>query len=246
IGFGIYLLIKSGKMGLAHLEKPYMQPYAPFTVEKLIPCEYDRISSPYHEGIVILEKDSNRGLEVAVYLSHVGVITPPFSNYHLLDRRLIQLSKKGARMLVDAKTGKMITRAEKGWAWASFCSYLGCDPIPTEDLYFILEMCEGDHGNIIVYNGDIIHEYKFDGGEPYFLFDINCFDLSSPMICGIIISSNDEYFFIDKKGKISSFKHIEKIELYSYIDFIDNFGDVKGVISYNRKKLPEWEIPDYI
>lgn len=108
---GIYLLIKGGKMGLAHLEFNYCEGKVVFCNKKLItPCEYDFIHTLNSYGkAYVLQKNTLERISVQVYLPWVSRLTEEYERYRYLDEGFIELNRENKRVLIDDSTGDVIT-----------------------------------------------------------------------------------------------------------------------------------------
>ena len=89
-GFGLYLLIKNGKMGLAHIVRPLLSQNAEFNLVKIIPCEYDFISFPRNAtSFVILRKDSLESSLTQIYFKRVQILSESFYDIRYFDTDFI-------------------------------------------------------------------------------------------------------------------------------------------------------------
>ena len=166
IGFGLFQLVKNGKLGLARLYREPLKYNDPIILKRLIPCEYDVIDCPWHEEIVILRKDEPVGMSVRAYFTDVEKLTNWYSNYVILDRDIVELRNADGSYLFDARNGKMFLHHEND-------SFVALDaPFKDEDELDFMEV--GGRGivilawgkkqdSIIYYNGKRTRQLFYEG-----------------------------------------------------------------------------------
>lgn len=223
IGFGLFQLVKSGKLGLARLYRESGKCNYPFVLKKLIPCEYDVIACPWHEEIVVLRKDEAVGMKVRAYFTDIEELTDWYSNYEILDRDIVELRNSDGSYLFDARNGKMFLHHENN-------SLISFDaPFKDEDeLDFmkvggrgIVIITYGKKESIIYYNGKRTRQYFYEG-EVHPIYKVTECDAGHrPAVDGFILEEDGNMILLSadcqRKGTDNLFqiKAETRIEAYS-------------------------------
>lgn len=199
IGFGLFQLVKNGKLGLARLYRGYRKPRDPFILKRLIPCEYDAISCPWYEEIIILQKDEPLGLRVRAYLTYPEEMTDWYSNYAILDRDIVELRNSDGSYLYDARNGKMFLH-HKNKSLFSF-------DVPSKSenaLDFmkvggrgIIILAHGKNKSAIYYNGKRTKQYFYEGELHPIYKRVGCYDGHRPAIDGFIFECGNNKILLN-------------------------------------------------
>lgn len=206
LGFGLLLLVQQGKMGILHVKRDLDEPQKEFEIAKIIPCEYDRISSPYHEEIVIMEKDTMYGMEIKLYFTYTEEITDSYCGYTLLNRDVIEVKSATSRHIYDARNGKIFFTSDKQ-RFANLVfevnggtakEYNKHNYEKTDLIIYDTYDIKNDLSCFIYYNGEETSEFVFEG-EPYIVFDFRCYEGDSPLIKQLIVKKDDELIVLDDK-----------------------------------------------
>lgn len=142
IGFGLFLLIKRGKMGLLYIKKTED---GVFYVKKQIPCEYDYIETHDLENTVVLTRTTNQRTRMRVYLTAPDILTDEYQYVNYIDSNYMQLCDGTKRDIIDARTGE--ARSDDG---EFFC--LGSFPVENGTLFE--EATVRDEGRLVFLGND--------------------------------------------------------------------------------------------
>lgn len=205
-GFGLLLLVKKGKMGILHIKRGFYEPQEEFKIAKIIPCEYDRITSPYHEEIVIMEKDTMYGMEVNLYFTYTEEITESYCECNMLSRDIIEVRSAEERHIYDARTGEIFFTTDKErFAHLVFEVSGGTAEKYNEHNYNETDLIiydsydmKNDLSCFIYYNGEKTTEFVFEG-EPYMIFDFRCYEGDSPVVKQLVVKKEDKFIVLDDK-----------------------------------------------
>lgn len=108
---GVYLLSKSGKMGLLHLEYCYDDARNCYYNNRIaIPCEYDYIKKLNSYGpAYILQKNTLDGISVQAYLPWVTRTTEEYTSCRYFEDDYLELIREDKRVLIDVTTGDVVS-----------------------------------------------------------------------------------------------------------------------------------------
>lgn len=224
IGFGLFQLVKNGKLGLARLYRESLKYNYPIVLKRIIPCEYDVIECPWHEEIVILRKDETVGMSVRAYFTDVEELTDWYSNYKILDRDIVELRNSEGSFLYDARNGKMFLHHEN-------ISQFSFDaPFKDEDeLDFMkvggrgIVICtwSKNKSSIIYYNGKHTRQYFYEGEILPIYKVTECDSGHRPAVDGFILEEGGSMILLSadcqRRGTDNLFqiKAETRIEAYS-------------------------------
>lgn len=242
LGFDLLLLVQKGKMGILHVKRDLDKPQEEFKIAKIIPCEYDRISSPYHEEIVIMEKDTMYGMEVNLYFTYTEEMTDSYCGYTLLNRDIIEVTSLKSRHLYDARTGKIFFTSDKQrFAYSIFevsggtaKEYDKHNYDKTDLIIYDAYDMKNDLSCFIYYNGEETSEFVFEG-EPYMIFDFRCYEGNSPLVKQLIVKKDYELIVLDDKCNPIATLADRKITLKNRLECSSFDGINANIICQSQK-----------
>lgn len=213
IGFGLLQLVKNGKVGLAHFGRGLSDKSQPILLKMVIPCEYDAIESPWHEGIVILRKDEYDGMKVRTYFTYVNELTDEYDYYQILDRDIIELKNTSGYELFDARTGKCFLN-HKNQSLVSFNAHISDK---SKDNIVILSF-----GKLIFYDGNIAKEHYYDGDVHPIFKTTDVLASDRPLIKGFVIENPDGIQIISADGRYIEISEALSVAIDHRIEIFDN------------------------
>lgn len=242
-GFGLLLLIQKGKLGVLHIKRNFCQPQEEFEIAKIIPCEYDRISSPYHEEIVIMEKDTMYGMEVNLYFTYTEEITPSYCKYRLLNRDIIEVRTADKRHIYDARSGEIFFTSDKErFAHLVFEVSGGTAKEYNDHNYdetdLIIYDVNNDLSCFIYYNGEKTTEIMFEG-EPYMIFDFRCYEGHSPLVKQLIVKQENKLVVLDNKCNVVATFSDHKIIIKNLLECSGYDGMTSNIECQSKKPCYE-------
>lgn len=213
VGFGVLLLVKQGKMGMAFLNREAKE--EPFFIKRLIPCEYDYVQTGNPPaGGHLLHTISESGDAIRVYMSVADVLT---DEYDYTDRvaspigTFFALKREKHVDILDEATGKLVFSDEE-------CIYLG----GYATAQGVLFQATGDNNEtkLIHIGADgepSINTYCLHGGS-------NVIAIPNPNIdegrmvtfASFIVETDDGYAVVDATGDSYSGKVYPLIRLTQY------------------------------
>lgn len=213
VGFGLLQLVKNGKVGLAHFGRGLSDKSQPILLKRMIPCEYDAIESPWHEGIVVLRKDEYDGMKVRTYFTYVNKLTDEYDYYQILDRDIIELKNTSGYELFDARSGKCFLH-HKNQSFVSFNAHISDK---SKENIVILSF-----GKFIFYDGNIANEHYYNGyAHPIFkTTDVQASD--RPLIKGFIIENTDGIQIMSAEGQYVEVSNTVSVAIDHRIEIYDN------------------------
>lgn len=110
-GFSLYLLIKDGKMGIAHIKRvPNSGGGIYFELLKLIPCEYDLITFPTNgESFVLMRKDTEESSHFQIYFIRTKKVSDSFWRVEYIDRDFIAVTDIAkSKTVILSRSGKQL------------------------------------------------------------------------------------------------------------------------------------------
>ncbi len=223
IGFGLLQLVQNGKLGLAHLVRASGKDNQPFSLETLLPCEFDSIVCPWYEEIVILRKDEAIGMKVKAYFTEISQTTEWYEDYEILDRDILELRDPTGSYLYDARNGKVFLHHEN----KSLFSFDA--PFKKEtDLNFseigsrgIVITTFGEKDSLIYYNGKRTRQYYYEGEVHPIYTGTDCHEGHRPVVNGFIIEADGGMVLLSadcqrlRTDKLASIQVHTRIEAYS-------------------------------
>lgn len=209
IGFGLFQLVKNGKLGLAHLRRKFGKGGDPFVLKRLISCEYDVIVCPWHEEIVILRKDEPMGMRVCAYFTYTEEITDWYSNYEILDRDIVELRNSDGSYLYDARKGKMFLH-HKNKSLFSFDASLKNETAHSSMKAGgrgIVILAYGRSKSAIYYTGKRTRQYFYEGELHPIYKKFGCYDGHRPAVDGFLFECGNNIILLSAdckcKGRIT-------------------------------------------
>lgn len=163
IGFGLFQLVRKGKLGLAHYGRDTRNNSAPFSLITLLPCEMDYVEARWYEETVILRKDVPNGMKVRAYFTYAKKLTEWYDDYIVLDRDIVEMRDCQKSYLYDARDGEMFC-CHKNKSYITYNAFDDCNGECQEDEeHSIVIHASGQCESLICYGKNGLRIYYADG-----------------------------------------------------------------------------------